>query len=86
MERQLRLYGTDLLAVAERCDRDRAIHVAKLRSFQKRQTGNTLASGQFKCVSNQSIVLVAADFHLVGVILAVVGKLSFYTGFSDQSI
>ena len=45
-----------------------------------------LAGSKLKSVGNQRIVLVAANFDLVCVILAVVDKLGFHTGFSDQSI
>ena len=63
-----------------------AIRVAKLRRFQKRQTGNALACGKLKNVGNQSVILIPADFHLVGVILAVVCELGLHAGFPDQSI
>ena len=86
MERQLRLYGTDLLAVAERRDRYGAIHVPKLRRFQQRERRNTLARSQLKSVRNQRIVFIAANLDFVSVTFAVIRKLSFYVGFSDQSI
>ena len=86
MERQLRLYGTDLLAVAERRDRYGAIHVPKLRRFQQRERRNTLARSQLKSVGNERIVFVSANFYLIGIVLAIVDKLGFHAGFSDQSI
>ena len=86
MERQLRLYGTDLLAVAVGRNCDRAIRVAKLRRFQQRQCRDGFSSGKLKSVGNQCIVLVAANLDFVSVTFAVIRKLSFYVGFSDQSI
>ena len=86
MERQLRLHRADLLAVAERRDRDRAIHVAKLRNFEKRKRRDALACSQLKSVGNERIVFVAANFYLIGIVLAIVDELGFHAGFSDQSI
>ena len=86
MERQLRLHGADLLAVTIRRDGHGTICVAELRCFQKRQTGNALACGKLKNVGDQSVILIPADFHLVGVTLAIVDELGFHAGFSDQSI
>ena len=86
MERQLRIQRADLLAVAECCDRDRAICVAELRRFQQCQCRNALASSKLKGVRDQCIDLVLADFHLVSVTVTVVHKLGFHAGFSDQSI
>ena len=86
MERQLRLYGTDLLAVAERRDRYGAIHVPKLRRFQQRERRNTLARSQLKSVGNQCIVLVAANLDFVGIALAIVRELSLHVGCPDNSI
>ena len=86
MQGQLCVQRADLLAVAECCDRDRAIHSAKLRRFQQRERRNALACGKLKGLCNQGVVLVPANFHLVGVVLAIIDKLGFHTGFSDQSI
>ena len=86
MERQLSVQRADLLAVTERSYNDCAVHIAELRRFQQRERRDALARSQFKCVSNQSIVFVAANFYLIGIVLAVVGKLGFHAGFSDQSI
>ena len=86
MQNEFGSHGADLLAVAECCDRDRAIHIPKLRRFQQRERRNTLARSQFKCVSNQSVIFVAANLYLIGIVLAIVDELGFYAGFSDQSI
>ena len=86
MQSQLCVQRADLFAVTERGDSDRAIHVPELRRFQQRQRGNALACGKLKGVRDQRIVLIPADFHLVSVTLAVVHKLGFHAGFSDQSI
>ena len=86
MQGQLRVQRADLFAVAECCDRDRAIHVAKLRRFQQRQCRDGFSSGKLKSVGNQCIVLVAANLNFVGVRFAVVDELSLYGLFSDQSI
>ena len=79
-------HGADLLAVAERRDRDRAIPHCKLRSFQKRQTGNTLARSNSKCVDNQRIVFISANFYLAGIALAVVSELGFHAAFPDKRV
>ena len=86
MQSQLCVQRADLLTVTECCDRDRAIHIAELWNFEKRKRRDRFSGGKLKSVGNQCIVLVAANFYLIGIVLAVVGKLSFYTGFSDQSI
>ena len=86
MERQLRIQRADLLAVAERRDRDRSIRVAKLRRFQQRQCRDGFSSGKLEGVSNERIVLVATNLDFVSVAFAVVSELGFYAGFSDQSI
>ena len=86
MERQLRIQRADLLAVAECCDRDRAIHIAEFRRFQQCQCRDGFSSGKLKSVGNQSVIFVLANFHLVGVVLAVVSELGFHAGFSDQSV
>ena len=86
MERQLRIQRADLLTVAERRDRDRAIHIAKLRRFQQCERRNTLARSQFKCVGNQRIVFISANFYLVGIALAVVSELGFHAAFPDKRV
>ena len=86
MERQLRIQHADLLAVAERRDRDRAIHIAELRNFEKRKRRDKFSSGKLEGVSNERIVLVATNLDFVSVAFAVVSELGFYAGFSDQSI
>ena len=86
MERQFCLHGADLLAIAERRDCYGAIYIAKLRCFQQRKRQNALACGKLKSICNEGVILIPADFHLVSVTLAVVHKLGFHTGFSDQSI
>ena len=86
MQGQLRVQRADLLAVAEHGDGHGAIYVSKLRRFAQSQRRNTLARRQLKGVCDQRIVLISADFHLVSVTLAVVHKLGFHAGFSDQSI
>ena len=86
MERQLRVQCADLLAVTERRDRDRAIHIAELRNFEKHKRRDALARSQLKSVGNERIVFVAANFYLIGIVLAIVDELGFYAGFSDQSI
>ena len=50
MQGQLRIQRADLLAVAECCDRDRAIHVAELRNFEKHKRRDALARSQLKSV------------------------------------
>ena len=86
MQGQLRIQRADLLAVAECCDRGRAIHIAELRNFEKHKRRDALARSQFKCVGNQRIVFISANFYLVGIALAAVSELGFHAGFSDQSI
>ena len=86
MQGQLRVQRADLLAVTISRNCDRAIHVAKLRRFEKCKCRNALARSQLKSVGNQCIVLVAANLNFVGVRFAVVDELSLYGLFSDQSI
>ena len=86
MQNKFSSHGADLLAVAERRDRDRAIHVVKLRNFEKRKRRDRFSGGKLKSVGNQCIVLVAANLNFVGVRFAVVDELSLYGLFSDQSI
>ena len=86
MQRQLCVQRADLLAVTERSYNDCAVHIAKLRRFQQRERRDALARSQLKSVGNERIVFVAANFYLIGIVLAIVDKLSFYAGFSDQSI
>ena len=72
MERQLGLYGADLLAVAISRNCDRAIHIAERRCFKQCECRNALASCKLESVSNERIVLVAANLDFVGIVLAVV--------------
>ncbi len=67
MECQFRVQCADFLAVTERSHNDRTIHIAELRRFQERQTGNAFTCGQFKSVCNQSVVLIAANLDFIGV-------------------
>ena len=86
MQSQLCVQRADLLAVTERGDSDRAIHVPELRRFQQRQRRNALASSKLKSVRDQRIVLIPADFHFISVALAVVHELRFHAGFSDNRV
>ena len=86
MQSQLCVQRADLLAVTISRNCDRAIHVAKLRRFEKCKCRNALARSQLKSVGNERIVFVAANFYLIGIVLAIVDKLGFHAGFSDQSI
>ena len=86
MERQLRLYGTDLLAVAISRNCDRAIHIAILRRFVQRQTGNTFTCGKLESICDQRVILILADFHFVSVRFAVVDELSFHVGCPDKCV
>ena len=86
MECQLSLHIADLLSVTESSNSDRAICVPKLRRFQQRQRRNALARSQFKCVGNQRIVFISANFYLVGIALAVVSELGFHAAFPDKRV
>ena len=86
MQRQLRVQRANLLAVTICRDRHDAIYVSKLRRFQQRQCRDGFSCGKLKGIRNQRVVLISADFYLVGVRFAVIGELSLYVGFSDQSI
>ena len=86
MQGQLCVQRADLLAVTVSRNCDRAIRVAKLRRFQQCERRNTLARSQLKSVGNERIVFVAANFYLIGIVLAIVDELGFHAGFSDQSI
>ena len=86
MQGQLCVQRADLLTVTECCDRDRAIHIAELRNFEKRKRRDRFSGGKLKSVGNQCIILVAANLDLVGVRFAVVDELSLYGLFSDQSL
>ena len=86
MERQLRLYGTDLLVVAVGRNCDRAIRVAKLRRFQQRQCRDGFSSGKLKGFHNEGIVLVAANLDFVGIALAIVRELSLHVGCPDKRV
>ena len=86
MERQFCLHGADLLAIAERRDCYGAIYIAELCRFQQRKRQNALACGKLKSICNEGVILIPADFHLVGVRFAVVGKLGFYVGCPDKCV
>ena len=86
MERQLRLHRADLLAVAERRDCYGAIYIAELCRFEQRKRRNALASGKLESICDQRVILIPADFHLVGVRLAVVRKLGFHVGCPDKCV
>ena len=75
-----------LLAVTERSYNDCAVHIAELRRFQQRERRDALARSQFKCVGNQRIVFIAANFYLVGIALAVVSELGFHAAFPDKRV
>ena len=86
MERQLSVQRADLLTIAVSCDRYDTVCVPKLRCFQQRERRDALTRGKLKSICNERIVLVAANFHPIGIVRAVVSELGFYAGFSDQSI
>ena len=86
MQGQLRVQRADLLAVTERSYNDCAVHIAELRRFQQRERRDALARSQFKCVGNQRIVFISANFYLVGIALAVVSELGFHAAFPDKRV
>ena len=86
MECQFRVQCADFLAVTERSHNDRTIHIAELRRFQQCERRDALARSQFKCVGNQRIVFISANFYLVGIALAVVSELGFHAAFPDKRV
>ena len=86
MQSQLQIQRADLLAVTECCNKNSAVCIAECRCFQQREAYNALACINLKGVCEECVVLVPADFHLVGILTAVIYKLCLYAGLSDQSI
>ena len=86
MQNEFSLHGANLFAITISRNCDRAIHIAERRCFKQCERRNALASCKLESVSNERIVLVATNLDFVSVTFAVIRKLSFYVGFSDQSI
>ena len=86
MQNEFGLHGANLFAITISRNCDRAIHIAERRCFKQCECRNALASCKLESVSNERIVLVAANLDFVGIVLAVVRELCFYRLFPDNSI